>query len=371
MFLLFIYKIWNFLSNLIKKNFDFYFDEKNYIKGIDQMFNSLKKLEKFDDNLPNSFDKDKSMDRILKINDHLNKKYALYFKLLRNLNNNEINLTINIDKVFDEIQKKKKKNSLCSEIFLNIENKKCDDLLINVLKEKGYGKYSKELFENDENFIIFDKLDNNRSLNFGNMNLIILILNKLKFKIKLIYIKNLVNKIDEYGVYLVNSNPNKIYHLNENIPNYIKYYEKFENWELHQNISKKLNNQPHLRLYLNSCIDIINRRISYLNPNYSNFKNLTDIIFMEDKLKDGYKKLIDLINKSQKIELDKILNMLNSQRNNLNNLIPKNYKLINNNYTNNLDFIIMLLNTPTKYNLNIVINILNSSYKFHKSLFEF
>ena len=108
MFLLFIYKIWNFLSNLIKKNFDFYFDEKNYIKGIDQMFNSLKKLEKFDDNLPNSFDKDKSMDRILKINDHLNKKYALYFKLLRNLNNNEINLTINIDKVFDEIQKKKK-----------------------------------------------------------------------------------------------------------------------------------------------------------------------------------------------------------------------------------------------------------------------
>ena len=206
------------------------------------------------------------------------------------------------------------------------------------------------------------------------MHTIILLLNKLEFKIKIIYIENLYNDLDSYFVRNFNSDPKNIQYFKENstIPKYIKYYEKFENWQVRQNISKKLNNQPYLKLYLNKCIDIINRRITYLNPYFNDFTNLTNLIFRKkNTLKDQYKKLINLINKYQNIELKEILKTLDQQNKFLNNLIPENYNLINNNYLNNISLIKTLINKPSKNNSYLIANILNSSYEFQKSLFEF
>ena len=194
-------------------------------------------------------------------------------------------------------------------------------------------------------------------------------LEKLKFKIKIIYIENFYNKIDSYRVPLLHSKPP--YYNYKNLPKYIRYYENFENWELHQNIDEKLNNQPHLRYYLNTFIDIINRRVSYLNPYFENFIELTEIIFPNYDVKESYKKLINLINKSQNIELEKIIKILNQQNKYLNILIPENYNLINNNHINNISLIKTLINKPSKNNIYLLANILNSSYNFHKSLFEF
>ena len=83
---------------------------------------------------------------------------------------------------------------------------------------------------------------------------------------------------------------------------------------LHQNISKKLNDQPHLRLYLNNCIEIINRRITYLNPQFKNFTEITDLIFVDNNIKDSFKKLQDLIKNNQNIEYNKILKILENNK---------------------------------------------------------
>jgi hypothetical protein len=290
--------------------------------------------------------------QILKINEYLNKKYALYFKIIRN------NTYIDKSYIFDF-----KNNEPETEKILSNINKYNE--INKVISEDGYGPVSKKYFENDDNFIIY----NDFNINFYDMKIISKLLKKLKFKIKIIYIENFYNKIDSYRVPLLYSKPP--YNNFQNLPKYIKYYENFENWERHQDISPKLNKQKYLRFYLNTFIDIINSRVSFLNPYFENIKDLSDLIFPNYDFKESYKKLINLINKSQSIELEKIIKILNQQNKYLNILIPENFNLINNNHINNISLIKTLINKPSKNNIYLLANILNSSFNFHKSLFEF
>ena len=374
----FIKNIFGFYQIFLNK-FNYYIDKDNNKVDIMQ-FNidsELRKTFDLNDKEFNSFYKNNNMYmyRISKINDQLNKKCALYFKILRNNRYEKIDVNlelINENKEKDEDEEEEDEEK-CLETKLNIENKKCTNLLLKVIEEEGYGPYSKELFENDDNFIIYDIPKSIKKLNYGNMKIIMILLNKLKFKIKLIYLENLVDGVDSYDVLSLNANLNNTYFLNSIETKYIKYYENFENWELRQNISKKLNKQPHLRLYLNNCIEIINRRIKYLNPQIKNkdFEIITKMIFPNSNFKDSFKKLEDLIKKYQNIEYNKILKILEDQKNYTNKLIPEYKFITNNNYINNVGMVKTLLNKPSKRNLKLLTSILNSSYKFHKSLFEF
>lgn len=341
----FIIKIKKYLfSNLLFSNYQMF--SYNKIKK------PLRELAKFFDDKSKIYQIDnEDIDIITKINENINKKYALYYKILRN--NNYVKDIIKLDNNMNNLFLEKKNqtnvhekiyNIECSEIFLNMDDKNCNILLNNVLSEKGYGPYSKELFENDNNFLIYDKLDRYKKLNIGNMIIIIDLLKKLNFEIKIIYLKN------------------------KKSPKYIRYYENFENWEIKQNINKKLNKQPYLRLYLNTCIEIINRRVKYLNPDIEDIGIFYYDLFNSNDINIIYKKLINLINTNQNSELKNTLELLNNR---LNNLITENNYLINNNYINNNNLIKILINNPSKSNSKLLASILNSSYKFHKSLFVF
>lgn len=360
-YVLFALNISNYIENILIEFDKFFYTENNNFSET-KIIDNTDPWNNFTINTSYSLDKtfihksfnddfNKSFLRALEIDKNLNNKYDLYFKIQRA--NEQKDWEIDIKYYDNDI------NGHCYKIYLNMKDSDCNDLLPNVILEDGYGKYSKELFENDENFIVFNKFDQVKKLNHANMKIIMHLLNKLKFKKRILYLN-----------YIKGLKP-------DDAPNYIQYYEKFELWEKHQTINKKLNNQPHLRDYLNTCIDIINRRITYLNPYFEDFIDLTKKIFIsleksdEAKVKDSHKKLINLLNKEQNIELDKIIKCLDKNRNELKRLINKNTHLIDYNYKNNLGLIMSLFNNPSKFNLSLVSYMLNSSYKFNKSLFEF
>ena len=310
----------------------------------------------------NSFESDykKSFERVLKINKNLTKKYELFFKIQKyNNNDKEKNMNMENSNWKDEIIN----GGHCKGILLNISDQKCSDLLLKVLIENGYGSSSKELFENDNNFIIYERINSIKKLNYANMQLIMQLLKKLQFKIK---IKN-------------------ISYFDKNIPHYVKvppkniklkYYESFDSWKKHQNISNKLNSQPYLKEYLDTCINIINRRLSYLNSDYDKYSDLTQEMYPLYKslsplenLKHQYKKLQELF-KDEEPELDKVIINLKHNSKYMQSIFGPNIDVINYNYRNNLGLIMSLINNPSEHNLIQLSYILNTSYKFNKSLFE-
>lgn len=319
-----------------------------------------------------SFDSNfkKSMQRALDINSNLNKKYELYFKLQKYNYNIKSNIAFD-----DRVSKIDYTLEHCLNLFLNIDGESCDILFGNAMSENGYGPFCRELFENDTHFIIWERITNFKKLNRVNIKYIMKMLEKLQFKIK---VKNL--KQNPKIISIPNSIAVKkdiIIKENKKIPTYVRFYENFDSWSKHQTLSKKLNNQPHLKEYLNTCIDIINRRITYLNPDYinfidfgSNYFNNLEFYDENKKSKIIYKKVFELL-KSDEIELDQVIINLQKNKKNLKSIFTKNNDVIDYNYLNNIGLIMTILNNPSENNITQLSYLLNNSYKFNKALFEF
>jgi hypothetical protein len=201
-------------------------------------------------------------------------------------------------------------------------------------------------------------------------------LEKLQFKIKVKNLKQnpkIISIPDSIAVYKdikIKSKENK------KIPTYVRFYENFDSWSRHQSVSKKLNKQPHLKEYLNTCIDIINRRITYLNPDYKDFADFGSNYFNlesydeEKKIKIFYKKVLELL-KSDEVELDQVIINLQKNKKNLKSIFTENNNVIEYNYLNNIGLIMTILNNPSENNITHLSYLLNNSYKFNKALFDF
>ena len=318
-----------------------------------------------------SFDSNfkKSIQCALNINSNLNKKYELYFKLQKYNNNMQLNSFFDVDKL-NQIDYTLEH---CLNLFLNIDTESCDILFANAMSENGYGPYCKELFENDEHFIIWERITKFKKLNRVNIKYIMKMLEKLQFKIKVKILKQnpkIISIPDSIAV-----KNDLITKPKEKISTYVRFYENFDSWSKHQKVSKKLNKQPHLKGYLNSCINIINRRITYLNPNYTNFVDFGNNYFNslgkdEKSIKLIYKKIYQLL-KSDDLELDQVIINLQKNKQNLKSIFIENNNVIDYNYLNNIGLIMTFLNNPSENNITQLSYLLNNSYKFNKALFEF
>jgi len=324
----------------------------------------------------NSFDSNfkRSIERALNINSNLNKKYELYFKLQKYNNNIKSNIYFDTAIRLNQIDYTLEH---CLNLFLNIDTESCDILFVNAMSENEYGPYCKELFENDEHFIIWERITYFKKLNRVNIKYIMKMLEKLQFKIKVKILKENPKIISIPDSFAVKSDLSIKSKENKNIPTYVRFYENFDSWSKHQTVSKKLNNQPHLKEYLNTCINIINRRITYLNPNYKDFIDFGNKYFNnlntndKDKfVKITYKKILELLN-SDDVELDQVIINLQKNKNNLKSIFTENNNVIDYNYLNNIGLIITMLNNPSENNITQLSYLLNNSYKFNKALFEF
>ena len=320
-----------------------------------------------------SFDSNfkKSIQRALDINSNLNKKYELYFKLQKY--NYDISKNLGFDTNFKNIDYTLEH---CLNLFLNIDGETCDILFANAMSENGYGPYCKELFENDEHFIIWERITYFKKLNRVNIKYIMKMLEKLQFKIKVKNLKQNPKIISIPDSIEVDKDIERKSIENKKVTTYVKFYENFDSWSRHQSVSKKLNKQPHLREYLNTCIDIINRRITYLNPDYKDFVDFGNNYFNldsydeEKKIKIFYKKVLELL-KSNEVELDQVIINLQKNKKNLKSIFTENNNVIDYNYLNNIGLIMTILNNPSENNINHLSYLLNNSYKFNKALFDF
>ena len=268
----------NLFNEILKKFLDFY---KKNIQTFNNAAAIMSKLgtatSNFDFEKTNQIkyfeNNEDNLNLILEINKNLNKKYELYFHIQNKIQDERVDLQM------DSILFDSKLDINCFSTYLSMGNEKCKDTLIKVIKENGYGPESKKFFENDQNFFLFeffhfDKKEG-KNLKLPNLNLIIFLLQRLDFKIKLSPIK-FKGKTDNI----------------EELPKYIKYYENFDSWSKHQNISKKLSTQPHLKNYLNHFIEIINRRVILLNPKLKTFGDFFQVIFWFRNQKSKYKRKI-------------------------------------------------------------------------------
>lgn len=375
-YLVFVTGISNYLKKIFKE-FDKYYDNDSELTAtlidydhLNPIAIKLNKtfLHRSFNNKPNE-----SYQIILDINKMLNKKYELFLHIQKNNNNNtnKIIAENDYDADYDKIVGYNDNLMNCWGFFLNINNDKCVKLIKEVLTEDGYGPKSKELFENDNNFMMFERFTTEvKKLNFGNMRFIIYLLQKLDFKIKIKNIKYIKKIHDSKNIEL-------------DIPKYIKFYESFDSWKKHQSINKKLNNQPHLKDYLDTCINIINRRIVYLNPFFESHVQFYDIAFAPKDIsiinnnniwpikyfKLMYKNILKLFEEDiNDIPLDDLINHLKSNKYVLKNFTYKNTTILEHNYLNKLGLIMSLINNPTEHNLSYLSYLLNLSYNFDKAI---
>jgi hypothetical protein len=380
-FLPFVTSISKYLKNIFEE-FDKYYDDDSELTAIPidgTSYDGLKKIAiKLNKTfLHRSFNNklNESYQIILDINKMLNKKYELFLHIQKNnkISGEGFKTILHVDGVadYDKIVGYNDNLMNCWGFFLNINNDKCVKLIKEVLTEDGYGRKSKELFENDNNFLMFERFTTEvKKLNFGNMKFIIYLLQKLDFKIKIKNIKYIKKKYDSKNIEL-------------DIPKYIKFYESFDSWKKHQSINKKLNNQPHLKDYLDTCINIINRRIVYLNPFFENYMQFYDIAFAPSDLDKNinnnkfsikyfklmYKNILNLFEEDiNDIPLDDLINHLKSNKYVLKNFTYKNTTILEHNYLNKLGLIMSLINNPTEHNLTYLSYLLNISYNFDKAI---
>lgn len=265
----------NEINLKLNKLFEEDIELENLDKSLDVNSKILIKNGKYKDytfknNFINLFD-DTIENIIIPINKIIKNKH-LIFKLLIKLANNWINVKLNKPWLNNENIKNIKKNYIydlvkglddftkCGEHEIKDKNNKnpfilekipinidCNDFL-EVLLEENYGPNSKRFFRNKHFFKIFNWKEYFNSLEYSNLYIIMILLNKLKFKIKSKYIKK-INK-------------------------YINYYEDFNSWNKHQNIDKELYKNKNLGLFLDLSIKLINRDIIYLNDNIDNIVDL-------------------------------------------------------------------------------------------------
>ena len=278
---------------------------------------------------------------ILEINKNLNKKYELYFHIQNNIKDELLDLLMDTNLINSNL------DINCFSTYLSMGNKECKDTLLKVIKEDGYGTESKNFFENDLNFVLFEfyfyEDKERKHSKLPNLNLITLLLKKLDFKIKLspIKFKDISDNIEE-------------------LPKYIKYYENFDSWSKHQNISKKLSTQSHLKNYLNHFIELINRRVILLNPKLKTFSGFFKSYFGLDinkaNIKEKYKKIYKLFEDNYEIPLDKLLISINNY--------PKNNNAFKFNHMNKIGILMSIIETTGQRNLPFIAQFLNMSYKF-------
>lgn len=225
---------------------------------------------KLDDSSPKFF----SQNNNFNVNNFLSEKYKYIqfysnktypFNNIFDINKKDIyNLNLFTLNNFNELSD----NKWC-KITLNIsDKKKCNNLVDNLLRENNYGKYSKELFENDNNFKLYpiDIIEFSLKQNIDN--------------ILQILIKNLNFKLIKYNIKYI---PNDLTHLIRIFKNKKEYYlipfGKFFNKsfiiDLPDHISHNLN------IIINNFSYNKNKNLMTLKiQNYIEFnKKISDLIY--------------------------------------------------------------------------------------------
>ena len=180
-------------------------------------------------------------------------------------------LNINIILILNFI---KINSNKCFGLGLNLKNKDCSEIIPEIILEKGYGDITQEFFRNDNNFKIYELMYFCKYQFNPDPNLILLLLNKLQFKKKIIKI---------YDTKLV-------------------IIQDYNSWKSNQKIDINLNNNKYLGIYLEICILYINLNLYILNPKYKNFQHLIEIIGIRTHDKD-----FKLKKQILKIENDRVI----------------------------------------------------------------
>ena len=245
-----IENIINELENVFLSKFDGYIDKNNssFIdfdkkSGIKEFILKMNRSIRLDNNLIKRIDR-KNNKIVSEVHEKLNYKYKIFsYEKKIDYHNTNANLDLDLES--------SSKTHNCFRTYLNIDYNECNKIIDNVIKEDGYSTKSREFFRKDKNFRIFSA---GHQYDIGvDFNIIKIkeLLNKLQFRIKIRYISSFDKSILNYKKFE------------------IKYYENFDTWKKHQTVDLVLNSSVYLKDYLNTCIDFINKKIVYLNKDFS------------------------------------------------------------------------------------------------------
>ena len=191
----------------------------------------------------------KMLDQFIKIDD--GKKYELELNGIKN----EL---IKIENIIPD-------NDLIDQCYnlLNLDENLCNEFVYDMENnESNFLKY----FENEKIFEYYNFLSH---LNMDTcVELIEKILDKLNFykyeSDKYFFPVNYGNAVNTE--ILLN-----LFHKKK-----LKYYQNFEMWCLHCNLSEKIKNSEILKVFFNNCIEFINGIIFYLNPEINNINEIVN-----------------------------------------------------------------------------------------------
>ena len=185
----------------------------------------------------------------------------------------------------------------CLNLGFNINNKYCSYDVFDVFLENNYGFHSRNFFRNDNNFKIHStfkffrrdlKLEESNTF-FPDPDLILIILKKLGFRMKII-------KIYGYDLAII---------------------ESYDDWKNNQKVDKELGTKKNLEQYLKYCIIYINVNVNILNPKihsinsiaYQLEKTKSDTILKKIK-KDEYNIKYNIYNFNLDIDEEEIIEKL-------------------------------------------------------------
>ena len=144
----------------------------------------------------------------------------------------------------------------CLNLGLNLSKSLCLKIILEAILENGYGDNCKKLFQNDNNFKIYNIYNFILDDFEPDPTLILLLLYKLGFKKKI---------ISMFNTRLI-------------------IIQDYESWKMYQDIDKSLNKNKYLKKFLEICIYFININIYILNPKFPDIKSL--ITFIDNKSND-------------------------------------------------------------------------------------
>ena len=185
----------------------------------------------------------------------------------------------------------------CLNLGFNINNKYCSYDVFDVFLENNYGFHSRNFFRNDNNFKIHStfkffrrdlKLEESNTF-FPDPDLILIILKKLGFRMKII-------KIYGYDLAII---------------------ESYDDWKNNQKVDKELGTKKNLEQYLKYCIIYINVNVNILNPKIHSVNNIayqlektkSDTILKKIK-KDEYNIKYNIYNFNLDIDEEEIIEKL-------------------------------------------------------------
>ena len=178
---------------------------------------------------------------------------------------------------------------------------------------------------------------------------------------------------------------------------YLKYYESTNSWKNNQTIDKKLNENKNLLEFLKYCVEVINRKIIYLNPKFRQLyegknymtSNIIELIidlniklnnekkklkrllelpkplnYKESSYSEIYNKISNLLD-DKEIDNEEVLDVIRS-----NSILDSNYlqELVEFNFLNKVQLLNLYFSNPNKKNLNTLLSILNLLTKFNKNI---